>query len=302
MPYSKSSKREREDVFKIQQERESERERQMAGVRGVPLVRISTGDDERLVDREVVMGRDTASVFPTESRAAGASSKTAAAAEFGARFVTAAALREEKEQNEENDAPMLPLSEVLQQARERKEAEFEERWRAMKQGKNRPLDEEEAAFYDEMRAAEEARQGEVKRQEEEDMRGFHAARASVDADSIAIAAAEEAGRRAAAEAVFGRADDGGNDARSGQDDAAMPPSSSAPAVRVIKRKRKTQPDSADNERNEGDAHTSSRHRSEPETKDKDDDEEDRSERPESAGEGCAALALLAAYEDDDDDD
>ena len=29
----------------------------MAGVRGVPLVRISTGDDERLVDREAVMGR-----------------------------------------------------------------------------------------------------------------------------------------------------------------------------------------------------------------------------------------------------
>ncbi|KAI7840641.1 hypothetical protein COHA_005662 [Chlorella ohadii] len=118
----------------------------------VPLVRVPR--EEQYFDREEVLGRDAASVFPTESKKAAA--QGAGLAELlGAnkKFISETELQEIKSTmglrpEDGTIAADKPLAEVLREAKEAKEAAFQEQWKKMKQGKNRPLDEDELDFVD----------------------------------------------------------------------------------------------------------------------------------------------------------
>ena len=96
---------------------------------GVELVRVSTGADTRLYDREKVLGRDTSSVFPNESKKAEEEARKAAAGAIGGlRFVTEGELKEEMGKGADAAAVNgdgRSLAEVLRIAREKKEEEFQ---------------------------------------------------------------------------------------------------------------------------------------------------------------------------------
>ena len=181
------------------------------------MVRVPAAEG-RVYDREKILGRDTASVFPNESRRAEDEARRAAAGAVGGlRFVSEGELKEEMEGRGSAAAGPgdgRPLSEVLRIAREKKEEEFQEKWRIMKEGGNRPLDEDEVAFYDECEALEEERRRRRQREQEEDMLAYRlcmAERERAVAGELeagpgagpATAMAEEAGRIAASAAAGG---------------------------------------------------------------------------------------------------
>lgn len=124
----------------------------MSSGRGVPLVRVAA--EERVYEREAVFGRDASSVFPSESKpAAGA---TAFESQGAVKFVTETELADLKAKRGETledgtlAAPDKSLAEVLADNKAKKEEEFQAVWTSMKVGKNRPLDEDEAGFYEEL--------------------------------------------------------------------------------------------------------------------------------------------------------
>jgi hypothetical protein len=138
---------------------------------GVPLVRVE--EPERRFDRERVLGRDAASVFPTLAQAEANKVAGAAQAVIGSmNFVTETELEEIKRRRggalrvEDGTAEASkPLWAVLQEAKEAKEEAFAQGWKTMKQGQNKPLDEEEIEFLDEVEDA--AREEERRRIERE---------------------------------------------------------------------------------------------------------------------------------------
>ena len=91
-----------------------------------------------MYDREAVLGRDTRSVFPSESKSMGKMDPDAAAAVVGSmQFVTESQLLELRAAGakaEGAEAPLKPLTEVLAEAKEAKEAAFQEQWKQMKTG------------------------------------------------------------------------------------------------------------------------------------------------------------------------
>ncbi|KFM27463.1 hypothetical protein F751_1240 [Auxenochlorella protothecoides] len=60
----------------------------------------------------------------------------------------------QNQRSAEEVAASKPLAEVLRDAKEAKESAFQETWKQMKTGKNRPLDEEELEFFDAVAEAE----------------------------------------------------------------------------------------------------------------------------------------------------
>ena len=149
---------------------------------GVPLVRVE--EPERRFDRERVLGRDAASVFPTMAQAEADKVAGAAQAVIGSmNFVTETELEEIKERRggtlrvEDGTAEASkPLWAVLQEAKEAKEEAFALGWKTIKQGQNKPLDEEEVGFLDEVEEA--AREDERRRieRERDDVETFRLAR------------------------------------------------------------------------------------------------------------------------------
>ena len=149
---------------------------------GVPLVRVE--EPERRFDRERVLGRDAASVFPTLAQAEADKVAGAAQAVLGSmNFVTETELEEIKERRggtlrvEDGTAEASkPLWAVLQEAKEAKEEAFAQGWKTIKQGQNKPLDEEEIEFLDEVEDT--AREEERRRLERErdDVETFRLAR------------------------------------------------------------------------------------------------------------------------------
>ena len=81
---------------------------------------------------------------------------------------------------------------VLREAKEAKESAFQDQWKQMKQGKNRPLDEDELTFLDEVAEAEAARQRAAAQEEENELAAFHAAQQQRGAGGDAAAAAAAA--------------------------------------------------------------------------------------------------------------
>ena len=136
---------------------------------GVPLVRVE--EPERRFDVERHLGRDAASVFPTLAQKEADKVAGAAQAVIGSmNFVTESELEEIKERRggtlrvEDGTAEASkPLWAVLQEAKEAKEEQFQQGWKTMKQGQNKPLDDEEIEFLDEVEDA--AREEERRRAE-----------------------------------------------------------------------------------------------------------------------------------------
>ena len=66
--------------------------------------------------------------------------------------------------DDKNEQPAKPLWQILQEQKDLKEEKFQEGWKTMKEGKNRPLEEDEIEFLGRSRrqkgANEEARGGE----------------------------------------------------------------------------------------------------------------------------------------------
>lgn len=146
---------------------------------GVPLMRVEA--PERMYDRDQVLGRDTASVFPTMAQANAEKVVTATQSVLGSmNFVTETELEEIKAKRggllrpeDGTAAPERSLWEAIQEAKEAKERAFQEGWKTMKQGQNKPLDEEEAEFLDDMmdqRREEDRRRAERERDDVEAFR------------------------------------------------------------------------------------------------------------------------------------
>jgi hypothetical protein len=72
-----------------------------------------------------------------------------------------------------------PLAQVLQDAKDAKEAAFQEGWKQMKVGKNRPLDEDEMGFLDSLAEAEAEQQRQVAREEADELAAYHQVSAGV---------------------------------------------------------------------------------------------------------------------------
>ena len=165
------------------------------GGRGVPLVRVERAG--QVFARAEVRGRDAAEVFPRRAAAeaeAGAAALRAAAGAVS--FVTEAELVAEKEAGGGGAGAggggagaLRPLAEVLEENREKKEAEFQEKWRTMKEGKNRPLDADEADFLEGLEVAERVRRRQAAAEEEEGLLAFQLAQAEASLREPAAATA-----------------------------------------------------------------------------------------------------------------
>ncbi|PRW50753.1 NEFA-interacting nuclear NIP30,N-terminal [Chlorella sorokiniana] len=162
----------------------------------VPLVRVPR--EEQYFDREEVLGRDAASVFPTESKkAAAAGAGLAELLGANKKFISETELQEIKSTmglrpEDGTIAADKPLAEVLREAKEAKEAAFQEQWKKMKQGKNRPLDDDELDFVDAIAQQEAEARRRQREEEEAELAAFHAAQqAQQEGGGSAGAAAAE---------------------------------------------------------------------------------------------------------------
>ncbi|KAH7620214.1 hypothetical protein NADE_002843 [Nannochloris sp. 'desiccata'] len=172
--------------------------------RKVDLVRVPREDQYYNV--EDVLGRDTASVFPNESKKAALQTDAAQAIlqQGKQKFISETELAEIKSitggKGRVEDGSISadkPLAEILREQREAKDAQFKEQWKQMKTGKNRPLDEDELDFLDGIAAAENAKRKKEAEEEAAELDAFHQAlkeqqevkaKADAEADEAAVAA------------------------------------------------------------------------------------------------------------------
>ena len=70
------------------------------------------------------------------------------------------------------DEPLKPLAQVLRENKEAKEAKSKERWEDMKRGKNRPLEDEELLFLDQVATEEHVRERQLKLEENQALAQF----------------------------------------------------------------------------------------------------------------------------------
>eukprot|EP00195_Chlamydomonas_chlamydogama_P017050 CAMPEP_0202896432 /NCGR_PEP_ID=MMETSP1392-20130828/5446_1 /ASSEMBLY_ACC=CAM_ASM_000868 /TAXON_ID=225041 /ORGANISM="Chlamydomonas chlamydogama, Strain SAG 11-48b" /LENGTH=283 /DNA_ID=CAMNT_0049581795 /DNA_START=59 /DNA_END=913 /DNA_ORIENTATION=+ len=166
--------------------------------RKVDMVRIPR--QEEVYEREAIFGRDVSSVFPSQAKeaadATAASSADAIKEMLGARnFISESELEKIKASRgasveDGTIAPQKPLAEILREAKERKNAEFQEVWKSMKTGKNRPLDTEELEFLDQLAQQEAQQLRQWSEQESRELEEFRrAVQSATGADVEADAAA-----------------------------------------------------------------------------------------------------------------
>eukprot|EP00242_Pyramimonas_sp_CCMP2087_P017503 CAMPEP_0198205178 /NCGR_PEP_ID=MMETSP1445-20131203/8669_1 /TAXON_ID=36898 /ORGANISM="Pyramimonas sp., Strain CCMP2087" /LENGTH=234 /DNA_ID=CAMNT_0043877359 /DNA_START=180 /DNA_END=884 /DNA_ORIENTATION=+ len=144
---------------------------------GIPMLRVEA--EERYYEVEKMLGRDAGSVFPTESKPKGVDIKESVGA---VKFVTEKQLEEIKasrgERVEDGTAAAdKSLAQVLADNKAKKEEEFQEVWKSMKVGQNRPLDEEDCNFYDELAKNKWAADRTNKEVEQDELIAFKLARA-----------------------------------------------------------------------------------------------------------------------------
>ncbi|KAL0029492.1 hypothetical protein WJX77_011617 [Trebouxia sp. C0004] len=150
----------------------------------VELVRVPR--QEQVYEREAVFGRDASSVFPIEGQKAAAEAKEALKTKLGAnRFISESEIQELQKEyggNGEGSEPIKPLAHILLEAKQAKDEAFQNTWKQMKQGKNRPLDEEEVQFVDALEAASRDREQEQRKQEVDALEAYQlAVRAAAEA-------------------------------------------------------------------------------------------------------------------------
>ncbi|UPQ97165.1 N-terminal domain of NEFA-interacting nuclear protein NIP30-domain-containing protein [Chloropicon primus] len=139
--------------------------------------------EEQVFEREAILGRDAESVFPTELKAASeneANAVTNAVKEAlgSVKFVTESQVEEikNKEGGGAGAESSKPLSQVLHERKQQKNDEFQEQWKLMKQGKNRPLDADELEFLESVEAKKRKVEDSRKAEEETELLAFQLAR------------------------------------------------------------------------------------------------------------------------------
>ncbi len=184
----------------------------------VEMIRIvpRKGEDEELFDVEKELGRDVTSVFGKSSfeEEEGEGKK---AVNMSSKFVTASELerlRKERagkggdEMNDDkNEQPAKPLWQILQEQKDLKEEKFQEGWKTMKEGKNRPLEEDEIEFLDEVEAQKRANEKRKREEEKELSKQFKLARAKSNSKSAAEDVVKKK-RESARDEAAGDVDDG----------------------------------------------------------------------------------------------
>ncbi|GAX82691.1 hypothetical protein CEUSTIGMA_g10117.t1 [Chlamydomonas eustigma] len=151
--------------------------------RKVDMIRLER--PEEYYDREEIFGRDVSSVFPKKAeneQNKSDTSKTSTVMEaIGARrFISETELDAIKKSrgataDDGTMAVLKPLVEVLREAKEKKESDFQNMWKQMKQGKNRPLDAEELTFMDKLLDEEANRERQKRLLEEEGLEEYRKA-------------------------------------------------------------------------------------------------------------------------------
>ena len=144
----------------------------------VPMMRIE--EPERVFDREKVLGRDAASVFPTTAQENADKVVSATQAVVGSMsFVTESELAEIKAKRrgatrpeDGTTAPDKPLWQVLQEGKDGKEEAFQEGWKTMKQGIYKPVDEEEVEFLDEVQEEKRVKEEKLRQREQDEAEAF----------------------------------------------------------------------------------------------------------------------------------
>jgi hypothetical protein len=115
-------------------------------------------------------------VFKNESRKAVLQSEAAQAIlQGGKKFISESQLQEIKGGEDGSEASNKPLAQVLREQREAKEAAAQEKWKEIKRGKNRPLDQDEALFLESIAEAEAARLRNEVNEEHAELEAFHRA-------------------------------------------------------------------------------------------------------------------------------
>jgi hypothetical protein len=193
--------------------------------------------EEAELSVEDVLGRDAASVFPTRARAALLESDAVKALVGDRKFIKESEVAEIRAAAAGGGGaaaagagPSRPLAEVLYEAREAKNAAFQDRWKTMKEGKNRPLDPDEADFLDAVAEGEAAARRRAAEEERAELAEFaDALRRRQEAAAAAEAAAAERGAAAPAAAAPAAAP------AAPAAPAAAPPKRAKPAV-VVRRK------------------------------------------------------------------
>ena len=134
--------------------------------KNVDMIRLAR--PEEVYDREELFGRDVGDVFKKKASDGAAASTSVIE---NKKFISESELEEIKKQRgasalDDSVGPMKPLSEVLRENKAAKDEEFKNVWKSMKVGKNRPLDGDELAYYDQL-AQDEANRDLRRRKEEE---------------------------------------------------------------------------------------------------------------------------------------
>eukprot|EP00210_Caulerpa_lentillifera_P001662 g1597.t1 len=149
--------------------------------RPVEMIRIPQEDADDVLDTD---SRDVASVFPTEVRSSEVDEVQRIEDAVKTRFISETELQESRESDQwvnygrQEDAGKS-LAEILAENKKRKDDEFQEQWKAMKQGKNRPLDTEDFEFVDSVFQEEAKKTKEQFAQREQDIEEFRKAREEI---------------------------------------------------------------------------------------------------------------------------
>ncbi|KAI8106078.1 hypothetical protein M9435_000627 [Picochlorum sp. BPE23] len=150
------------------------------GGRRVDLVRVVNPLDQGEDEKGGAGRRAAAEVFPRESKKALLESAKEKGLVKDSRFVRESELGGNQEgpggaPREGRDS--RPLADILLEQREVKQAKFEEGWKVMKTGKNRPLDEEEAGFLEQLLENEAHVEKRIMEEEKNEIQAFREAAA-----------------------------------------------------------------------------------------------------------------------------
>eukprot|EP01024_Parvocaulis_polyphysoides_P007788 TRINITY_DN12293_c0_g1_i4.p1 TRINITY_DN12293_c0_g1~~TRINITY_DN12293_c0_g1_i4.p1 ORF type:complete len:177 (-),score=40.46 TRINITY_DN12293_c0_g1_i4:322-852(-) len=99
----------------------------------------------------------------------------------GKQFISEKQLEENKSSRGDNVsdgsfAAQKPLAQILADQKAKKEEEFQQQWKQMKQGKNRPLEDDEIEFLEKVRKESEQQQAKVAKEEKNELETFLKAR------------------------------------------------------------------------------------------------------------------------------
>ncbi|KAI8467414.1 MAG: hypothetical protein J3K34DRAFT_454496 [Monoraphidium minutum] len=212
--------------------------------RTVDMVRVPR--EEEYYDREEVLGRDASSVFPKEAAQAAEAGRDAMSEALGARkFISETELATIKATrggavDDGSVAADKPLAAILAERKAEKDAAFQENWRQMKTGKNRPLDPEEADFFEGLRRLKAEQETAARQEEMSELEAFReavraAAGSKGDGDAGAAAGADGPATAAEGEALERRRSGGaaasGGGAAAGA--APQPVKKAAPLIKPL---------------------------------------------------------------------